>query len=281
MTDYAVWGDGIGFWDYGYRDLYAAIFAPYGRDELVAFTEPRPFGRRHRKVAALSELCGRDGNDIAGLPATQLQPIMQLSNEAQRTSMDDLAKALAASAQLILASCPAQPALTAPARLAVMQERIEAMIKARYVLQQPLEKFYDLLDDEQEARLSVSAGDRRKMSAANASPEAPAQGCGMAQLAALPWPAAEIEARLHPNDAQRPALNALQNAAVQAAGILGAHCQPEDATTPPARLDAVQGRLEAMLQAIGLVSAALKDFYATLTDEQKAQFEAIGQKRTA
>jgi hypothetical protein len=29
------------------------------------------------------------------------------------------------------------------------------------------------------------------------------------------------------------------------------------------------------------VSAALEDFYATLSNEQKAQFEAIGQKRTA
>jgi len=29
------------------------------------------------------------------------------------------------------------------------------------------------------------------------------------------------------------------------------------------------------------MSAALKDFYDTLSDEQKAQFEAIGQKRTA
>jgi hypothetical protein len=29
------------------------------------------------------------------------------------------------------------------------------------------------------------------------------------------------------------------------------------------------------------VSAVLADFYGTLSDEQKAQFEAIGQKRTA
>jgi hypothetical protein len=43
----------------------------------------------------------------------------------------------------------------------------------------------------------------------------------------------------------------------------------------------VDGRLEAMQRAVYLVSAALEDFYATLSDEQKAQFEAIGQKRTA
>jgi hypothetical protein len=36
-----------------------------------------------------------------------------------------------------------------------------------------------------------------------------------------------------------------------------------------------------MQQAVYLVSAALESFYARLSDEQKAQFEAIGQKRTA
>jgi hypothetical protein len=73
----------------------------------------------------------------------------------------------------------------------------------------------------------------------------------------------------------------LQDANAMAADILSAECQPEDATTPPARLDAVDGRLVAMLQAVNRVSAALEGFYATLSDEQKAQFEAIGQKRTA
>jgi hypothetical protein len=36
-----------------------------------------------------------------------------------------------------------------------------------------------------------------------------------------------------------------------------------------------------MLQAIKQVRSALDDFYGTLSDEQKAQFEAIGPRRTA
>jgi hypothetical protein len=58
-------------------------------------------------------------------------------------------------------------------------------------------------------------------------------------------------------------------------------CRPEDAITLPARLAAVDRRLDAMQQAVNLVSAALEDFYDTLSDEQKAQFETIGPKRTA
>ena len=43
----------------------------------------------------------------------------------------------------------------------------------------------------------------------------------------------------------------------------------------------MDARLNAMQQAIYLVNTALGEFYATLSDEQKMQFEAIGQKRTA
>jgi hypothetical protein len=279
IYDYAMWGDGIGFWDYGYPDIYAAIFAPYGHDDLAAYAGPGPFGRRHRRVPPLEQLCG-DSREIAGLPIDQIQQAMQ-PNEAQRATLDDLANALISAAQMIRASCPTQTAFTAPERLAVMQQRIGAMIKAELALEQPLGKFYDLLDDEQEARLNALAEDRRKMSAANGATEAPAQDCGAAQPAALRWPADEIEARLHPNDAQRAALKVLQDANARAADILNAGCQPKDATTPPARLDAVDGRLEAMQRAVYLVSAALAGFYATLSDEQKTQFEAIGQKRTA
>ena len=53
-------------------------------------------------------------------------------------------------------------------------------------------------------------------------------------------------------------------------------CPPTDTTTPPARLDAADARLNAMQQAVYLVSTALGNFYATLSDEQKAKFEAIG-----
>jgi len=280
IYDYSIWGDGIGFWEYGYPDIYAAIFAPYGHDDLAAYAGPSPLGRRHRRVPPLQQLCGDDSREIAGLPIDQIEQAIQ-PNEVLRAALDDLANALISAARMIQASCPTQTAFTAPERLAVMQRRIEAMIKAESAVQQPLGKFYDLLDDEQEARLNALAEDRRKMSPAKRTTEAPAEGCGAAQSAALQWPADEIEARLHPNDTQRAALKVLQDANARAVDVLIAGCQPEDATTPPARLDAVEGRLEAMQRAVNWVSAALEGFYATLSDEQKAQFEAIGQKRTA
>jgi hypothetical protein len=280
MYDYIIGGDGTGLWDYGYPDVYAAIFAPYGRDDLAAYTGPSPHGPRHRRVPPLQQLCGDDSGEIAGLLINQIQQAIQ-PNEAQRAALDDLANAWIFAAQMIRATCLTQTAFTAPNRLAVMHQRIGAMSQAVLVMRQPLGKFYDLLEEEQEARLNALAEDRRRTFTANGATEASAQGCGAAQAAVLQWPADEIEARLRPNDTQRAALKVLQDANARAVEILTAECQPNDAITPSARLDAVEVRLADMQQAVHLVSAALKDFYATLSDEQKAQFEAIGQKRTA
>jgi hypothetical protein len=280
INDYIIWGDDTGFWDYGYPDIYAAIFAPYSRDDLAAYTGPSPHGRRYRRVPPLQQLCGDDGREIAGLPINQIQRAIQ-PNEAQRAALDDLANAWIFAAQMIRATCLTQTAFTAPNRLALMHQRIGAMSQAVLVLRQPLGKFHDLLEEEQEARLNALAEDRRRTSAASGATEASAQVCGAAQAAVLQWPADEIEARLHPNDTQRAALKVLQDANAKAVEILTAQCQPKDASTTSARLDAVEVRLADMQQAVYLVSAALEGFYATLSDEQKAQFEAVGQKRTA
>jgi hypothetical protein len=280
INDYIIWDGATGFWDYGYPDIYAAIFAPYGRDDLAAYTGPSPHGRRHRRVPPLQQFCGDDRRDIAGLPINQIQQAIQ-PNEAQRAALDDLANAWIFAAQMIRATCLTQTAFTAPNRLAIMHQRIGAMTGAVLALRQPLGKFHDLLEEEQEARLNALAEDRRRTSTASGATEAPAQGCGAAQPAVLQWPADEIEARLRLNDTQRAALKVLQDANAKAVEILTAECQPNDAITPSARLDAVDVRLADMQQAVYLVSAALESFYATLSDEQKAQFEAIGQKRTA
>ena len=93
------------------------------------------------------------------------------------------------------------------------------------------------------------------------------------------WPGAEIEARLHPTEVQRANFTALKEASAKAADMLKASCAPDTALTPPARLAAVGKRLDTMLQAVETVQAALDDLYGELTDEQKAQFEAIGPGR--
>jgi hypothetical protein len=278
IYDYTIWGDGIGFWNYGYPDIYAGIFAPYGYDDLAGYMAPGAAGRRyHARLPSIEQLCGDDSRDVAGLPIDQIQNAIQ-PNDVQRAALDDLANASINAAQTIRAACPTQVVSTAPGRLAAMQQRIEAMLSAVAIVRPPLEKFYGLLDDEQKTRLNALAEDQRKARPTTASL---AQNCGNAQAQAFQWPSSEIDARLHPNDTQRAALLVFQDASAKAVNMLKTECQPQDVLTPPARLAAVARRLDVMLQAVKLVRPALEDFYATLSDEQKAQFEAIGPRRAA
>ena len=55
-----------------------------------------------------------------------------------------------------------------------------------------------------------------------------------------------------------------------------ASCPAEPPATATARLDAVLARLDAMLYAVVVVATPLQGFYASLTDEQKARFDALG-----
>jgi hypothetical protein len=290
LYDYTMWGygDDAAFWDYGYNDIYAGLFAPYGYDDLTGYLPqdsgggPANAGPAPRTATAapdqLAAMCGDDSRDIAGLPVDQIQKAIT-PNDAQRTALDDLATASAKAAQDIKAACPTQIAATAPARLASMQQRIEAMISAVGTVQPPLEKFYGLLSDEQKARLNALGQDQRKGEATPSG--SPAQSCGDTQTGVTDWPASEIDAKLHPNETQRASLTALRDAGAKAADMLKASCQIGDAITPPARLATVGKRLDTMLQAVKTVRTALDDFYGKLSDEQKAQFEAIGPRRSA
>jgi LTXXQ motif family protein len=284
LYDYAMWGYGYGapFWGYGYPDVYAGIFAPYGYDDLTGYyySPRRSSGGRNTALDRLTQLCGDDRNDVAGLPVDQIAQVIE-PTEPQRAALDDLANASISAAQKIRSACPTQMILTAPGRLAAMQARIEAMISAVAMVQPPLEKLYGQLNDEQKARLNGVVEDQRKVSEASNAKGTLVQSCGARPVAALQWPGGEIEARLHPTDSQRASLKTLQDASAKAADMLKASCQADDALTPPARLAAAGKRLDTMLQAVKLVGSALEDFYTTLSDEQKAQFEAIGPRRTS
>lgn len=268
VYDYVMLGAGAGFWDYGYPDIFAGIFVPYSYNDLAAYLAPAS-----RRVPPLQDFCGPERRASAGSPIEQIEQTIQPS-QAQRAALDDLAKALTSAARLIQASCPTKTAVTAPDRLAAMLQRVEAMSRAVILLEPPLRKLYRRLDERQKTRLDALAAPSRGT-------DSPATLCQAAQQSALQWPAKEIETALHPDDAQRAALKKLQHAGVRAVNILNDECRSEDAATAPARLYAVDRRLDAMQQAIQIVSNALDDFYATLSDEQKAQFEAIGPRRTA
>jgi hypothetical protein len=273
IYDYALWGDGMGFWGYGYRDVYAAIFTPYDDDELARYVSP-PRGRAFRRFPSLARVCGDDASEVASLPVEQIRQTMRLSEE-QRATLDDLRNASIEAAQTIRAACPTEAAPTPSDRLAAMQRRLEAMKSAIARIRTPFEQFYEQLDDDQKAEFAALNDQRAPFA-----PKVPAaQSCMPPET--LPWPTAEIEAKLHLNDTQREALGVLSRMNALARNTLNFDCQPDENLSPPDRLAVADTRLDALLEAIKWVRPALDDLFATLSDQQKAQFETIGAKRTS
>jgi LTXXQ motif family protein len=280
---YWAYGYGDPFWDYGYGDIYGGIFSPFPFNDLAGYApRGRHGGRRSRSEASISssqiaQMCGNDAKEVTGWPIDRIQQLVS-PNDQQRMALDDLANASTKAAQIIKDACPTSVALTPTGRLAAMQERIDAMIQAVDVVRGPLDTFYASLTDDQKAELnaanqaSAQSTTRRRSSLT--------QNCTNAN-AATQWPGSQIEKALQPNETQKESLNALENAAAKAQEQLATSCPSELPTTPPARLDAVAKRLDAMLQAVKKVRVALDDFYGTLSDEQKAQFNMIGRTRTA
>ena len=291
LYDYALFRDGSGFWAYGYGDLYAAIFSPYAASDLSAFAAERPAGRRHRKAPSVQQLCGGDTAEATGLSLARIGRVVA-ANEVQRTAFDELASAWTSAGDTIRASCSAQVATTALERFAAMQTRVNAMLSAVAAVQPPFQKFYDLLSDEQKARLNAPQRDRRAHTAAAKLKEMQDTACQASrepqdeqqaerqyrQLVAQQWPLDDIAASLTLNDTQRAAFEVVQDTTMGAMEALSA-CPPKDALTPPARLRAAKARLEAMREAIGSVNDAVDDFLWNLSDEQKTQFEALGPKK--
>jgi hypothetical protein len=273
VYDYALWGDGMGFWGYGYRDIYAAIFSPYGEDELARYVSPSR-GRRFGRLPTLARICGDDASELARLPIEQVRQAIQPSDD-QRAALDALANASLEAAQAIHSACPTEVASTPSGRLAAMQQRLEAMKSAIARVRTPFEEFYELLNDDQKGKLAAFNDQRAQFA-----PKVPAaQSCTPPET--LQWPAGEIEARLQLGEAQREALDVLRRMSVLAKNTLNFDCQPDENLTPPDRLATADTRLDAMLDAIKQVAPALDDFLATLSGEQKAQFETIGTKRTS
>src|SRR5215470_13544935 len=99
--------------------------------------------------------------------------------------------------------------------------------------------------------------------------------CGPGPAGLGSWSADGIDQTLSLNEQQRAKFNALKTASQRAIQYLNESCPKNDPATPTGRLETIERRLSAMLEAVRTVQPALDDFYAALTDEQKARLAAI------
>ena len=67
----------------------------------------------------------------------------------------------------------------------------------------------------------------------------------------------------------------MKDASVKAAEGLKVNCPTYQMLTPTGRVEAMEKRLDATLGAVKTVQPALVKFYNSLSDEQKARFNAL------
>jgi len=107
-------------------------------------------------------------------------------------------------------------------------------------------------------------------------------GLGHGHMCA-PGPAGFVEWRLEQllpslklSDTQKSKFDQLKSISAKSVGDLQATCASPTLSTMPARMEAMEKRMEAMLAASKAIRPALEEFYASLTSEQKAQLDSGG-----
>jgi LTXXQ motif family protein len=217
------------------------------------------------------ESCTGLAPGVTNPPIDQIRQTIHLTTD-QQAALDDLAAASSQARDVIKSSCPASVPLTPVGRLDSAEQQLDATIKAAQIVRSPLERFYLALNDDQRRQLDAitgSAGNAR--SAADMAALCTQQGSGLIDL-----PVQRIEEVVQPTARQQGAFDDLKKVTQNAGDQLKSSCPTAVPNSPVARLDTIEARLSAMADAIKAVRANLENFYASLSNDQKARFNMMG-----
>jgi hypothetical protein len=281
LLSFALWPDAYygPFFGYGPDDLFASIFwpdtYPYGWSEnpydIYAFAGGPEHGEEQ---AGADQTCAALAPGITHLPIERIERAIK-PNDTQTAVLSDLTTASAKADDILRNSCPSQPPLTPVSRLEAAGKRIDAMLQAVQILRAPLTTFVNSLDDTQRQRFNAIAfGGRvhRRAAPTNALGGLCAeQAKDFANL-----PISDIEATVKPTgEDQTATFTALKNASAKAASSMQSSCPTTMPVTLTDRFDVITKRLDAMDGAVKTLEPPLRDFYASLNDEQKAEFNVM------
>ena len=230
----------------------------------------------------LAQSCSGLAPGVTDLPMDRIETALRLTNEQLR-ALDDLKAASSQARDALRTSCSGEIPLTPVDRLDAVQKRIDSTAQALAIVRAPLDNFYNALNDRQRERfatLGPARSERTGHGGSNSDNDL-ADLCSRRAENFTQLPAQRIEQVVKPTQQQLDAFDKLKVASAQAANQLQASCPAELPQTPLDRFDAVSVRLDAMLRAIKTVRPALADFYAALSDEQKARFNTLGPPNTS
>jgi hypothetical protein len=277
-----------GFWAYAYDDFFDGVFwagggpyagyadsGPYGGDVTGALPDRRASAtaRAQRKLA--EQLCKQPGQGVTAWPFKLIEEAVRPGKD-QQALLADLKSAAAKAADTFKSTCSTEAPLTPPGRLGAMLRRLQATLDAVTTVKPALVAFYNSLSDEQKARFNAIGPEIGKNGPAASSAASDAATCGEPKPGLTNLPIKRISDLVHPSAAQKEALDRLSEAAKEALGKLQAACPDEVPQTPVGRLETMELRLQAMVEAARIVQPALTAFYTSLSSEQKARFNTMG-----
>ncbi|AMN45158.1 Spy/CpxP family protein refolding chaperone [Rhodoplanes sp. Z2-YC6860] len=298
---YTFWPDSYdpGYWAYAYDDFFDGVFFPdgapyaeyaaegpydgaYARTTTTGVAPSRSYSSSGggnvpgRVNQATREFCADQATGITAWPIDKIANAVGPNNE-QKKLLDDLRQASQQAASEFKDACPDAVPLTPPGRLQAMTQRLQAMDDAVTTVKPALEAFTNSLSDEQKARFNELGPTLRGSQKAAATPDQTAN-CSSEKAGLSSLAVDRIESALQPTEAQEASLDRLDDALQQSVDTLRNACPNVVPLTPVGRLDVMKQRLDAMIQAANAVRPALEDFYAALTDEQKAKFNRLGRQ---
>lgn len=282
FIDYGFWPYAYDtFWPYVYDDIYVSILGPYAYVTSIYADAPayRDRGRVLRVPrGGVAQVCSVTAPELTDWPIERIAQAVE-PNEPQRALLAEFKSAVANAVELMKSACPTDLPATPTGRMAAMRTRLETMLKAVTIVQPALERFYNSLNDEQKARFNAlpEAPVARRATRAATQPDL-AEVCRAEVTARMPIE--QIRRAVRPTETQSAALEALNQASLKAAELLQASCRDDESLTPPGRMEAMERRLRAMLEALDSVQPALERFYDSLSNEQKARFNQLGPRPT-
>ncbi|MGB7257701.1 MAG: Spy/CpxP family protein refolding chaperone, partial [Pseudolabrys sp.] len=293
IFDYTFWPGGYddGYWAYAYDDFLDGVFwGSAGPPEAYVYADVAPReAAPHPSQAGVVELCKEPGTGVTAWPFEEIEKAVAPTPD-QEALLVNLRGAAKKAADVFKASCPSENAYpaTPPGRLRAMMARLLATLDAVKTVRPELEKFYGSLSDEQkakfndigpkspsnEANTARASGDK----ASNGQASGENNACQQPKPGLSNLPIERIEKIVKPTDNQEDALSNLEEATNKAVATLQAACPDEMPLTPVGRMEAMESRLQAMLDAAKTVEHPLDEFYSSLSDEQKARFNRLGRQ---
>lgn len=230
--------------------------------------------------ADLAQACAELAPGVADLPISDIERTVGPTGD-QSAALNALKTAWGGAIKLIKASCSGEVPLTPVRRLDVVEERLKAVLRAVQLVSAPLENFHNSLSQAQQQSFdSMTAAARERNDAAAAPAGRLTALCSERATSFSRLPLDKIVDAIRPTEPQRLALDALKSASARASERLNASCPAQAPQSLPDRLRTVEQRLAAMISALQTVRPALIDFYRSLSDEQKARFNLMGQTLT-